>query len=304
VQVNHELDWRRLKSHAGARLRRVALPSAEIFGEHILSVMHSRGKSMGSSDVSTFIEQYFADDIEEHGQRMRELIEGRQASVAEDTLWDVPEGTSDAAGRMPDEISGVDEISVSASSEEPPGEATRISLIRSRGANPHADVEREEALRAGRCGGRHSAAGRSRRAGAGRCRRGAAQCGTRRRGAAPRARRRPGRPGRAGTLGDAGQGGGDPVGAPAPDHRRYRRPPAGLRAGRRPHRPAVDSGSIRRWPPPQKTIMLLDLGPAQPARPPPAASPPGPVTAPQFARSRRRPRRRRRRRRHGAHHAG
>jgi len=155
-QINHELDpaLDPVVMRALAYDREQRYPTAESFGEHILSVMHSRGKSIGTSDVATFMELFFGDDIEEHGQRMRELIEGRQKSVAEDTLWDTPDGASDAAGRMPDDFSDVDEeLSISASAEEPAGEATRIELNPlERVQQVHAEVEREEeaARRSGR----------------------------------------------------------------------------------------------------------------------------------------------------------
>ncbi len=57
-------------------------PTAEAFGDALAGYLHHRGKGSGPSDVARFFETSFIQEIEEHGARMRELIEGR-ADVAE-----------------------------------------------------------------------------------------------------------------------------------------------------------------------------------------------------------------------------
>jgi serine/threonine protein kinase len=64
-------------------------PTAEAFGDAMLGYLHHRGKSSGPSEVSRFFEQHFGQEIEEHGDRMRELIEGRVDSL--DLSWGVEE---------------------------------------------------------------------------------------------------------------------------------------------------------------------------------------------------------------------
>jgi tRNA A-37 threonylcarbamoyl transferase component Bud32 len=57
-------------------------PTAEAFGDALLGYLHHRGKGSGPNEVARFFDASFAQEIEEHGARMRELIEGR-ADVAE-----------------------------------------------------------------------------------------------------------------------------------------------------------------------------------------------------------------------------
>jgi serine/threonine-protein kinase len=56
--------------------------TAEEFGDALLGYLHQRGISSGPGDVSRFFESSFAQEIEEYGARMRELIEGRAADPA------------------------------------------------------------------------------------------------------------------------------------------------------------------------------------------------------------------------------
>jgi len=62
-------------------------PSAEAFGDALLGYLHHRGKASGGAELSRFFEQYFADEIEEHGERMRELISGRDFAVDTGLGW-------------------------------------------------------------------------------------------------------------------------------------------------------------------------------------------------------------------------
>ena len=64
-------------------------PTAEAFGDAMLGYLHHRGKSSGPADVGRFMDEHFAQEIDEHGERMRELI-GSRESVSVDTGvgWD------------------------------------------------------------------------------------------------------------------------------------------------------------------------------------------------------------------------
>jgi serine/threonine protein kinase len=62
-------------------------PTAEAFGDALLSYLHHRGKGSGPGDVSRFFDVSFAQEIEEHGARMRELISGRDFSVDTGVNW-------------------------------------------------------------------------------------------------------------------------------------------------------------------------------------------------------------------------
>ena len=53
--------------------------TAEEFGDALLGYLHQRGISSGPGDVSRFFEASFAQEIDEYGGRMRELIAGRAA---------------------------------------------------------------------------------------------------------------------------------------------------------------------------------------------------------------------------------
>jgi len=55
-------------------------PTAEAFGDALLSYLHHRGKGSGPSDVSRFFDASFSQEIDEHGARMRELISGREVA--------------------------------------------------------------------------------------------------------------------------------------------------------------------------------------------------------------------------------
>ncbi len=63
-------------------------PTAEAFGDALLSYLHHRGKGSGPGDVSRFFDASFSQEIEEHGARMRELISGRDFSVDTGVKWD------------------------------------------------------------------------------------------------------------------------------------------------------------------------------------------------------------------------
>ena len=62
-------------------------PTAEAFGDALLGYLHHRGKGSGPGDVARFFDDKFAQEIEEHGARMRELISGRDFSVDTGVQW-------------------------------------------------------------------------------------------------------------------------------------------------------------------------------------------------------------------------
>ena len=64
--------------------------SAEAFGDALLGYMHRHGKSSGPPEVGRFMDQYFVQEIEEHGERMRELIGSRDFAVDTGIGWDEP----------------------------------------------------------------------------------------------------------------------------------------------------------------------------------------------------------------------
>jgi hypothetical protein len=77
-QLDPALDAIVLKAVAKDKEKRY--PTAEAFGDAMLGYMHSRGKGSGGAELGRFFEQYFNQEIEEHGERMRELIAGREVS--------------------------------------------------------------------------------------------------------------------------------------------------------------------------------------------------------------------------------
>jgi len=66
-------------------------PTAEAFGDALLGYLHHRGKGSGPGDVGRFFDDSFAQEIEEHGARMRELISGRDLSVDTGVQWSIDE---------------------------------------------------------------------------------------------------------------------------------------------------------------------------------------------------------------------
>ncbi|MBA3453433.1 MAG: protein kinase [Deltaproteobacteria bacterium] len=74
-------------------------PTAEAFGDALLGYLHHRGKGSGPGDVARFFDEAFAQEIEEHGARMRELIEGRDLSVDTGVQWGADEEAAAEAKR-------------------------------------------------------------------------------------------------------------------------------------------------------------------------------------------------------------
>src|SRR5262249_16973682 len=67
-------------------------PTAEAFGDALLGYLHHRGIGSGPGDVSRFFDAHFAQEIEEHSGRMRELIAGRDVSVDSGVSWGGEDG--------------------------------------------------------------------------------------------------------------------------------------------------------------------------------------------------------------------
>jgi serine/threonine protein kinase len=63
-------------------------PSAEAFGDAMLGYLHHRGKGSGPGEIGRWFEEHFQPEIEEHGERMRELISGRDPEI--DVGWEEP----------------------------------------------------------------------------------------------------------------------------------------------------------------------------------------------------------------------
>jgi serine/threonine-protein kinase len=67
-------------------------PNAEAFGDALLGYLHHRGIGSGPGDVSRFFDVHFAQEIDEHSSRMRELIAGRDISVDTGVSWGGDDG--------------------------------------------------------------------------------------------------------------------------------------------------------------------------------------------------------------------
>jgi serine/threonine-protein kinase len=70
-------------------------PTAQDFGEALLTVLHKQGSSVGPGDVSRFFDEHFGEDLDAHAATMRELIEG-QRKIREEGSWDQDFGQGDA----------------------------------------------------------------------------------------------------------------------------------------------------------------------------------------------------------------
>jgi serine/threonine-protein kinase len=77
--INHEIDapLDQIVMKAVAKDKEQRYPTAEALGDAILGHLHQRGKGSSAADVGRFIEAHFNQEIEEHGERMRELISNR-----------------------------------------------------------------------------------------------------------------------------------------------------------------------------------------------------------------------------------
>jgi serine/threonine protein kinase len=76
VEIDPALDPIIMKAVAKDKEERYA--TAEAFGDAIVGYLHHRGKGSSPNDVSRWFDEHFTLEIDEHGARMRELIQGRE----------------------------------------------------------------------------------------------------------------------------------------------------------------------------------------------------------------------------------
>ena len=118
-KLNHELDpgIDAIVMKAVAKHKENRYPSAEAFGDALLGYLHHRGKGSGPGDLGRFFDTEFAQEIDEHGARMRELIQG-QEEISVDTGVKWSEEDDKNAADMTRDLSGKkaqeDSISLSA----------------------------------------------------------------------------------------------------------------------------------------------------------------------------------------------
>jgi len=65
-------------------------PTAEAFGDTLLQYMHSKGAGGGPGEVARFFDQHFQAEIDEHNNRMRDLISGDAPAADEDARQTTP----------------------------------------------------------------------------------------------------------------------------------------------------------------------------------------------------------------------
>ena len=100
VQLDPAIDA--IVAKATAKEKEHRYPTAEAFGDAMQGYLHHRGKGSGPGEIGRFFDQYFEQEINEHGDRMRELIEGRADSV--DLGWD--EGDEEKKGKETVDLGG------------------------------------------------------------------------------------------------------------------------------------------------------------------------------------------------------
>ncbi len=104
-QINNQLDPAidEVVMRAVAKDKENRYPTAEAFGDAMLGYLHHRGKGSGGNELGRFFEEQFSQELEEHGERMRELIAGRDPRAA--SGWDEAAGnqTVDLGGKKDEE---------------------------------------------------------------------------------------------------------------------------------------------------------------------------------------------------------
>ena len=87
--LNHEIDPTidEIVMRALAKDKDERYPTAEAFGDALQKYLHSRGKGSGPGEIGRFFDQFFNQEIEEHGERMRELIQAGNFSVDTGVSW-------------------------------------------------------------------------------------------------------------------------------------------------------------------------------------------------------------------------
>ncbi len=127
-QLDPSLDAVVMKAIAKDKEQRYA--SAEAFGDALLGYLHHRGKSSGANDLGRFFDQSFSQEIEEHSERMRELIQAGNLSVDTGVGWGEDEDakanmTRDLTGRNSEDVS----IDTAELIEMRPSEASLQKLV-------------------------------------------------------------------------------------------------------------------------------------------------------------------------------
>jgi len=87
--VNHELDpaLDEIIMKAVAKEKENRFATAEAFGDAMQGYLHHRGKGSGPGEIAKFFDEHFAQEITEHGERMSELMSGRDLSIDTGTGW-------------------------------------------------------------------------------------------------------------------------------------------------------------------------------------------------------------------------
>ncbi|HEY4242844.1 MAG TPA: protein kinase [Kofleriaceae bacterium] len=104
VELDPALDTIILRATAKDKEKRYQ--TAQDFGDALQAYMHQRGKGAGPSELARFFEGPFAQEIEEHAARMRELIAGRE--IGSGTGW----GEDEKGGGEPSLILETNDIDV------------------------------------------------------------------------------------------------------------------------------------------------------------------------------------------------
>jgi len=124
IELDPAIDQIVMKATAKDKDARYA--TAEAFGDAMQGYLHHRGKGSGPGEIGRFFDQHFQQEIEEHGERMRELIEGRADSI--DIGW----GEEDEKAKETVDLSG-NSVELSLSSvdieEVRPSEASLDSFV-------------------------------------------------------------------------------------------------------------------------------------------------------------------------------
>jgi serine/threonine protein kinase len=134
-EVDAGLDAVVMKALAKDKEQRYA--SAEAFGDAIQRYMHQRAMRASAADLAAFFEKVFAQEIDEHAGRMRELIAGREFASGGSTgvNWDAEGSDKSELSLDTSDISEISEHSSSALLEDDDGpppeegaEKTRIEM--------------------------------------------------------------------------------------------------------------------------------------------------------------------------------
>ncbi len=132
VELDPALDPIIMKAVAKEKEKRYQ--TAEAFGDALMSYLHHRAKSSSPGDVARWIDTSFNQEIEEHGARMRELINGREFAADTNSGWSEEEEAEAAAERASrasmsdgmDAGSSNDDAGHETGDDEIPADKTRI----------------------------------------------------------------------------------------------------------------------------------------------------------------------------------